>query len=403
MNILYITTVFPRPEDGATIYTDLARELSRRGHKLTVVVADGKKTCAKAQSAEERGLEVLRVRTENLYNVGFFKKGIATLLLSRRLKLGLVRCLKTKTFDLVLYETPPLSVYKAVRYAKQKFHASSFLMLKDIFPQNGADLGLYRKNSFIYRYFRKQETALYRVSDKIGCMSAANVAYIKEHNPPFAEKTVLFPNTKAVSERPALSKASVRERYHLPKDSVIFIFGGNIGIPQSPDNIIACAKKICKMNNAFFLAVGRGTHTDYVKRALSGTANFKILDELARCQYEELLSACDIGLIFLDDRFTVPNYPSRILSYMNFSLAVLACTDSVCDINRLIADSDCGYWCSASDRTAFERYAEKLCKNSEQRMKMGQNGYLYFKEHLNVGVSADLLEAYTKTEAEETK
>ena len=69
-----------------------------------------------------------------------------------------------------------------------------------------------------------------------------------------------------------------------------------------------------------------------MRHALSNADNFMVLNELKRCDYEELLSACDVGLIFLDSRFTVPNFPSRILSYMNFSLEVLACTDNVIDI-----------------------------------------------------------------------
>ena len=394
MNILYLTSVFPRPEDGATIYTDLACELSRRGHSLTVVVADGKKTQKQAQLRTERGLEVLRVRTGNLYNVGFLKKGLATLLLSHHLKRGIMRFLKNRTYDLILYETPPLAVYKTVQYAKKRFGTSSFLMLKDIFPQNGVDLGIYKKNSFIFQYFRRQENALYRVSDKIGCMSKANMEYMKKHNPAVSGKVVFFPNTKAVSEMPAISKASVREKFHLPADKTIFVFGGNIGLPQSPDALIACAKKICEMEKAFFLAVGRGTHTEYVRHALSNADNFMVLNELKRCDYEELLSACDVGLIFLDSRFTVPNFPSRILSYMNFSLAVLACTDNVSDIKDLLSESGCGFWCKNGCLAQFKQHAGKLCENSQMREEMGRKGYLFFKERLNPGISADLLETY---------
>ena len=32
--------------------------------------------------------------------------------------------------------------------------------------------------------------------------------------------------------------------------------------------------------------------------------------------YDQLAKACDVGLIFLDYRFTIPNYPSRLLPYL---------------------------------------------------------------------------------------
>ena len=55
-------------------------------------------------------------------------------------------------------------------------------MLKDIFPQNAVDLGMFGENSLFYKYFRKKEVQLYKTSDYIGCMSPANVEFVLKHN-----------------------------------------------------------------------------------------------------------------------------------------------------------------------------------------------------------------------------
>lgn len=395
MNVLYITTVFPRPEDGDSIYTDLASALKIRGHRLTVVAADGSLLRKQAMRSTERGLDILRVRTGKLYNVGFVQKGLAQMTLSFCLRRAMKRFLSRETYDLILFETPPISLWKAAAYAKKKFSASAFLMLKDITPQNAIDLGIYKKNSLIAHYFKRQEKRLYQISDNIGCMSEANMDYIRQHNPDVAGKVVSFPNTKAASAPMDVSKDAIREAYGLPNDKIIFVFGGNIGIPQSPDMIIACAKTICQKENAYFLAVGRGSHTDYVRRALSGQDNFQVLPNLPRKEYETLLSACDVGLLFLDKRFTVPNFPSRILSYMNCALPTLACIDDASDIDLLIAGSACGLSCTAGDMDAFDDNVTKLCNIPEMRIQMGQNGYLYFQKNLTTEHSVTLLETYT--------
>ena len=57
-----------------------------------------------------------------------------------------------------------------------------YLLLKDIFPQNAVDLGMFSKGGLLYRMFRKKEERLYQLSDYIGCMSPANVDYILRHN-----------------------------------------------------------------------------------------------------------------------------------------------------------------------------------------------------------------------------
>ena len=40
MRILYISTIFPKENEGSTIYTDLAEELTLKGHQVVVAVAD---------------------------------------------------------------------------------------------------------------------------------------------------------------------------------------------------------------------------------------------------------------------------------------------------------------------------------------------------------------------------
>ena len=88
-------------------------------------------------------------------------------------------------FDLILYSTPPITFYKAIEYVKKRDGAKTYLLLKDIFPQNAVDLGMMSKTGLkglIYKYFRKKEKKLYAISDKIGCMSQANVDYVLKHN-----------------------------------------------------------------------------------------------------------------------------------------------------------------------------------------------------------------------------
>ena len=47
----------------------------------------------------------------------------------------------------------------------------------------------------IYRHFRKIEQRLYAISDRIGCMSQANVDYIKRHEPQIsAQRIHINPN-----------------------------------------------------------------------------------------------------------------------------------------------------------------------------------------------------------------
>ena len=51
---------------------------------------------------------------------------------------------------------------------------------------------------------------------------------------------------------------------------------------------------------------------------------------LPKAEYDRVTGACDVGMIFLDHRFSIPNFPSRLLGYMQAKLPVLAVTDYHC-------------------------------------------------------------------------
>jgi len=58
-------------------------------------------------------------------------------------------------------------------------------------------------------------------------------------------------------------------------------------------------------------------------------------------------------MIFLDHRFTIPNFPSRLLAYMQAGLPVLACTDVNTDIGKVIVNAGFGWWCESNDSDGF--------------------------------------------------
>jgi len=88
----------------------------------------------------------------------------------------------------------------------------------------------------------------------------------------------------------------------------------------------------------FTLIVGDGTEYNKIAHFLEieKISNARLVKSLPKAQYLALLRTMDVGLIFLDHRFTIPNFPSRLLDYLDASLPVIAATDPVTDVGAVL-------------------------------------------------------------------
>lgn len=387
MNILFVSISAINHLSSHSISLDLIRELKNNGHNVYVVGSNERRNKQPTSLSKEEGCDVLRVKIGNNKNTNIIEKGVSNLLLPYQYISAIKKYFKAVKFDLVLYPTPPVTQVKTVEYIKKRDNAIAYLLLKDIFPQNAVDIGMMRKTGakgIIYNMFRKKEEKLYKISDYIGCMSQANVDFVLKHNPSVSkEKVHICPNTIEVTndflsdER----KAEIREKYGIPKDVKVFIYGGNLGRPQGIPFVISCLKENMDKTDRYFVICGTGTEYSKLKAFVDEykPSNVLLINGLPKAEYEEFVKAFDIGLIFLDNRFTIPNFPSRLLSYMNSKMPVLACTDKNTDIGKVISDNGFGWWCESNDAVKFKELVDFVV--GEDLEAMGENGYKYLLDN----------------------
>lgn len=394
MNILFATIAFPENIEHRNIYTDLMEELRDQGHNVHVVTACERRNGKKTYLKEEKGIEMLRVQTWNLKKTqNPIEKGFATLRVGKQFRKAIEDHWRGKTFDIVLYSTPPITLDGVVRYIKGRDKARSYLLLKDIFPQNAVDIGLLKKGGLLHRYFSLREKKLYETSDHIGCMSQANVEYLRKNHPYIPENKIeVCPN----SIRPKKTTYSfeeqqrIRERYHVPKDAVVFIYGGNLGKPQGIRFLEQVLEANSNHKRAFFLIVGSGTEYERLDRTIKilKAHNMALFPYMPRNEFDLLLGSSNVGMIFLDPRFTIPNFPSRLLAYMEHSLPILAATDKNTDLGKVITEGEFGFWCQNGDLDRFNSYIDRLCEDEGLRSSMGEKAHQYLLERYTVSKSA---------------
>lgn len=391
MNILFLTLAKIDSLQPKGIYHDLMREFSKHDHHLYIVSPlerrEKMKTCLKI----EGNTKFLNVKTLNIQKTNFIEKGFSTLYIEKLFSRAVKKYFSDVKFDLVIYSTPPITFTNIIRFIKERDGAKTYLLLKDIFPQNAVDMKLMSNTSFLFKYFRKKEKQLYSISDRIGCMSKANVDFVLKHNHYIDQnKTEINPNSIEIQYFKELAfeeKSKIKVKFKIPENKKTFIYGGNLGKPQGIDFLIATLHSKKDDEDVFFIIVGSGTEyckiEDWIKK--NNPKNVLFLAALPKNEYDLLVQVCDVGLIFLHKDFTIPNYPSRLLSYLEFKMPVLAATDSNTDVGLDLLKNKCGLAVISNDLQNMVKAIDSFVDmDVETFEEMRQNSFRFLQKDFQV-------------------
>ncbi|MGH1288386.1 glycosyltransferase family 4 protein [Bacillus toyonensis] len=386
MNILFLMIAFPDVEKTENLYTELAHEFKNHDHNVYVATILGDSDHTQTILRNEKGVNVLRISSGKLFNVNYIVKGINTVLLPYRFNQDIKKYFKDVKFDLVISPTPPITFLNTIKKLKKKHSCKSYLILRDIFPQNAKDLGLIN-NELLFSYFRRKEKKLYGISDHIGCMSQGNIDYIVKHNTDIKqEKLELLPNWRKVRENSLLPKTNYRKQYGFNDDQIVLIFGGNIGLPQELDFLLELVECYKHREDIKFLIIGSGNRQESLKKMIveRELTNVILKDPVPSQEYDCLVRDCDIGLINLNRDFTIPNIPSKTLAYFEAEVPILASIDQNTDYGQVLNEARAGMWSITGDLESYKNNFEKLVCDKELRKSMGRNGRSYLIQNLGV-------------------
>lgn len=386
--LIFISLIQIDSLDERGIYHDLLREFSNNRYDVTIVCPVERVTKIPTRLIKENNVTILQVRVLNIQKCNVIEKGLSTLSLNFLFKRAIEKYIKEKEFDIILFTTPPITLINLIYWLKSFNGAKSYLLLKDIFPQNAVDIGYFKKGGFLHRYFSNIEIKIYEISDKIGCMSPANADYINKFFPQFSNKIEVNPNCIDLNQIPIIydTKEHIRSKWNIPLESIVFLYGGNLGKPQGTEFLLEVISNcIDQVPNAYFLIVGDGTEYERLLKWFkkNDPSNAQLINKLAKNDFDSLANSCDVGIILLRKEFTIPNFPSRLLTYLENKLPVFAITDNASDVGVIAEKNDFGKWVLYGDLTGVIKEINFFIMENSNRKKMGKNGFDFMQINYN--------------------
>lgn len=388
MNVLFLLPRFSEKKEDSTLEKELVKEFERNRHNCTVVtlLQNSNKVFEKK---EIENIELIKINTGK-YNEGKInkiEKGITLLKLPYIFGNKIPKLINRK-IDLIILSTPMMNNPYLIKKLKEVYSCKVLLIIWDIFPQNAVDLGM-MKLKFLINFFHKKYLRALNESDFITCMSEGNKKYLEKKFNISPEKMFVLKNWAMIKPKEEINREEIRKKYNFSKDDFMVIFGGNMGKPQKLENILSLAEKCLENKNIKFLFIGSGSEKGRLEEIArdNNLINVFFFNQVPREDYEKVTASCDIGLVSLDERFTVPNFPSKTTDYLKLSLPILASLDKCAsgDYGDFLQNKvKGGLFAQAGNIEQLYGQFMKLYSDENLRKTLGNNGRKYYEGNLGV-------------------
>ena len=297
---------------------------------------------------------------------------------------------------MVVFYSPTIFFGRLVQKLKKLWGATTYLVLRDIFPEWAVNARLIRRNGPIHAFFRLRELQQYWAADVIGVQSPKNLEHFARSWMIRRKRVEVLYNWTTLDEG-SLPPRDHRRRLGL-EDKVVFFYGGNIGVAQDLDNIVRLAGSVRDDPRRYFLLAGEGTETERLQALIKsqGLSNIRLHPAVGQRDYLAMMSEMDVGLISLDRRLGTENYPGKMLGYMQYSIPILASLNPGNELGHLLGRYDAGRWCYNGDDEALRARALELAGDAQLRRALGSNGRRLLEQRFSVeAAAAQILRAKT--------
>lgn len=393
--ILLVTQYF-QPENFKC--NDIAFELQRRGHDVTVLTAIPNYPKGKYFD----GYGVFKRRTEVVDGVKIIRgfvvprgKGGKILLSLNYLSylfssciIALYLALRYRYDAVFVHEVSPVTIGVAATLVKRMQRIPMYFWVLDLWPESlTAAIGL--RNRYILGFFSKMVQWFYRNSDKILISSKGFASSICEKGD-FADKIVYFPNWVD-------GALTVKSDVPTPEVPAGFVamFTGNIGESQDFGTVLDAAERLKSRKNIHFVIVGDGRAKEWlekqiVERELSQTVH--CVGSYPLAAMPATFAKADVLFAALkDEAIFAITVPAKIQAYMSSGKPIVTMING--EAKLLIEEVGCGIAVEAGDGEAFAEAIAKIADMTHaEREKIGEKGRSFAARNFDFATQMTLLE-----------
>lgn len=383
MDILLFSLIFPPDTcSNSFVFEDLSKGLIDVGDNVYVITTTPHydEEHAVSKKAQLKKGKKKWYRTSNYNGAIVFHIDVATAKGGTKQRLNTFyrfhhyakRLLKEEHIeaDLVIAQTPPMTIgFDTITLAK-KLGAKSVLVLQDLWLDAMVDSGRIKG---IMKYILKNvEKYEYKKVDIITTIDNAMAKRVKEISgvepyviPNFVDTELFYP------KKPC---PSTYKKYGVNQDDFIISYVGNIGEAQDLEPLLQYARHNDKSK---ILIAGNGTREKYYKSKVSeeGIENITFLGYVSREEASEINAISSICTVMLAKHVLATSFPSKMYSIMSMAKPVFICCMNDNSAGIFVSENKIGWHSVTTEYEDINKILDYISMNMDECIKRGKNAY----------------------------
>ncbi len=365
---VFITQVYvPDPNATGQHLADVAEELARRGHDVTVYTSNRGYDEPSNYYPRKETIAGVKIRRVPLSHFG--KSSIAV-----RIAGGLsfvaqsvARAITSRHIDAVIVSTsPPMAPFAAIILHKLRGARVKYWIM-DINPDQIVALGMASPTSPTVRAFNWLNRRILGTADDVVVLDRMMAERINRKRD-VQDKISILPPWPAHDPAPlVLHENNPFRRKYARGDQRIVMYSGNHG-PSSPlTTILEAARRLRDEPRLIFMFIGGGLGKSEVEEAAG--PNVVSLPYQPRSELLNSLSAADVHIVTVGDAVPGIVHPSKVYGAMSVGRPILLVGPPENHVADIMAEHDIGWHIMNGDVDSAERILREIASMPESGLE----------------------------------
>lgn len=222
---------------------------------------------------------------------------------------------------------------------------------------------------------RRVESKVLRAADGVAAIHDRFRHFMVDSLSVAPDRVRVIRNWTHLPAAPTGGQREMRDRFQWQPDEVVVLHAGNMGMKQGLENVVNAARIAEERNSPLrFVLMGDGNQRRRLEELAAGLTKIDFVDPLPDEDFQVALSAADFLLVNELPDVKDMAVPSKLTSYFNAGVPVVAATDRESVTAAEISASGGGVRVDAANPSLLVETIENLSRDPDMTRRLAANG-----------------------------